>query len=72
MLATLGPFLAKPFNIDDPLFLFLGRAPDSCHPADPYGSMWNWTGGLPMWTVTENPPLACYYLAAGGGDFRLE
>jgi hypothetical protein len=60
---VLGPFLAKPFNMDDPLFLMAARHIQA-HPADPYGFKveWGWRE-FPMWRVTENPPLACYYLA---------
>jgi hypothetical protein len=65
-LATLGalaPFLAKPFNIDDPLFLWAAKQ-IQLHPLDPYGFNVNWYGvSQPMWSVTENPPLACYFLA---------
>lgn len=62
-LAALVPFLAKPFNIDDPLFLWAAKQ-IQLHPLDPYGFNVNWYGeSQPMWSVTENPPLACYYLA---------
>jgi 4-amino-4-deoxy-L-arabinose transferase-like glycosyltransferase len=64
VLAALGPFLGKPFNIDDPLFLWVARHIHS-HPANPYGFNLNWYGWeSPMWEVTKNPPLAAYYLAA--------
>jgi 4-amino-4-deoxy-L-arabinose transferase-like glycosyltransferase len=63
VLAALVPFLAKPFNIDDPLFLWVARQIHR-HPTDPYGFNLNWYGWeSPMWEVTKNPPLACYYLA---------
>jgi 4-amino-4-deoxy-L-arabinose transferase-like glycosyltransferase len=67
VLAALGPFLAKPFNIDDPLFIWAAHQIQA-HPADPYGFNveWGWRE-FPMWKVTENPPLACYYLAAAAG-----
>lgn len=62
VLAALGPFVTKPFNIDDPLFLWAARQIQA-HPANPYGFEVNWYGTLsPMWEVTKNPPLACYYL----------
>jgi hypothetical protein len=62
-LAALVPFLAKPFNIDDPLFLWAAKQ-IQLHPLDPYGFNVNWYGvSQPMWSVTENPPLACYFLA---------
>lgn len=64
VLAALGPFLGKPFNIDDPLFLWAARQIQA-HPANPYGFDVNWYGfTMPMWEVTKNPPLACYFLAA--------
>ena len=67
VLAALGPFLAKPFNIDDPLFIWAAHQIQA-HPADPYGFNveWDWRE-FPMWKVTENPPLACYYLAGAAG-----
>ena len=67
VLAALAPFLAKPFNIDDPLFLWTARQIHA-HPADPYGFKVNWYGTAePMWWVAQNPPLAGYYLALAGG-----
>ncbi len=64
MLAVLAPFLGKAFNIDDPLFLWAARQIQA-HPANPYGFQVNWYGfPMPMWEVTKNPPLACYYIAA--------
>ena len=63
VLAALGPFLAKPFNVDDPLFLWAARQIQA-HPSNPYGFDLNWYGfQSAMWDVTKNPPLACYYLA---------
>jgi len=69
VLAALGPFLTKPFNLDDPLFIWTARQ-IHVHPADPYGFNveWGWTA-FPMWKVTENPPLAGYYLAAAAEIF---
>jgi 4-amino-4-deoxy-L-arabinose transferase-like glycosyltransferase len=62
-----GPFLAKPFNIDDPLFIRLAQQV-WLHPFDPFGFDINWYGvPCPMWDATENPPLAGYYLALAGG-----
>ena len=67
--AALGPFLAKPFNIDDPLFIRLAQNV-SAHPGNPFGFNVNWYGLVsPMWTVTENPPLAGYYYALAGNVF---
>ena len=62
-IAAFLPFLAKPFNIDDPLFLWTAQQIHT-HPGDPYGFLVDWdTTATPMWKITENPPLACYYLA---------
>jgi 4-amino-4-deoxy-L-arabinose transferase-like glycosyltransferase len=67
VLAALGPFLAKPFNIDDPLFIWTARQIHA-HPGNPYGFDVNWYGTAePMWGVTENPPLTSYYLALAAG-----
>ena len=63
VLAALGPFLAKPFNIDDPLFIWVAHQIQA-HPGDPFGFNVNWYGMVaPMWIATENPPLASYYIA---------
>jgi 4-amino-4-deoxy-L-arabinose transferase-like glycosyltransferase len=68
-LIVLLPFASKPFNIDDPLFVWVARHIQS-HPMDPYGFNVNWYGyDWPLWDITKNPPLACYYLAAAGGLF---
>ena len=69
MLVVLGPFLTKPFNIDDPLFIWAAQNIQA-HPTDPYGFQveWGWTQ-FSMWKVTENPPLVCYYLALAAGVF---
>lgn len=67
--AALGPFLPKPFNLDDPLFIWLAQQVQ-VHPGDPFGFMVNWYGRVsPMWAVTENPPLAGYYFALAGNAF---
>ena len=67
--AVLAPFLAKPFNMDDPLFIWVARQ-IHLHPANPYGFDVNWAQTVfPMWNATENPPLAGYYLALGAGVF---
>jgi 4-amino-4-deoxy-L-arabinose transferase-like glycosyltransferase len=66
VLIALGPFLAKPFNMDDPLFVWTARQIQA-HPLNPYGFDVNWYGTIqPMWSVMQNPPLAAYYLAAAG------
>ncbi len=67
--AALAPFLAKPFNIDDPLFIWAAHQIQA-HPLNPYGFDVNWYGTAePMWGVTENPPLASYYIALVAGVF---
>jgi hypothetical protein len=68
-LAVLAPFLAKPFNIDDPLFIWVAKNIQA-HPLNPYGFNVNWFGTVtPMWLATENPPVACYYLAFAAAIF---
>jgi 4-amino-4-deoxy-L-arabinose transferase-like glycosyltransferase len=67
--AALGPFLAKPFNIDDPLFIWVAHQIQA-HPGDPFGFNVNWYGTMaPMWIATENPPLASYYIALAAAIF---
>lgn len=72
VLVTLGlllPFAGKPFNIDDPLFIWLAQHVPA-HPGNPFGFDVNWYGKMtPMWMVTENPPGAGYYYALGGSLF---
>jgi 4-amino-4-deoxy-L-arabinose transferase-like glycosyltransferase len=74
--AVLLPFCAKPFNMDDPLFLWAAKQ-IQLHPADPFGFTVNWgLTDIPMWKATDNPPLACYYLALaasvlGWSEFSL-
>jgi 4-amino-4-deoxy-L-arabinose transferase-like glycosyltransferase len=64
--ALLLPFLGKPFHIDDPLFVWAGQHIRQ-DPSDPYGFPVTWgVTEIPMAQETENPPLACYYLAAAG------
>jgi 4-amino-4-deoxy-L-arabinose transferase-like glycosyltransferase len=68
-IAALAPFLAKPFNLDDPLFIWVAQQ-IYLHPGNPYGFDVNWAQTVfPMWNVTQNPPLACYYLALAAGFF---
>jgi 4-amino-4-deoxy-L-arabinose transferase-like glycosyltransferase len=63
------PFIRKPFNIDDPLFVWVAQHIQA-HPGNPYGFNVNWYGyDWPLWDITKNPPLACYYLAAVGSLF---
>jgi len=62
-LACLLPFAGKAFHMDDPLFIWTARQ-ISVDPLDFYGFKVNWEGTLaPMSLVTQNPPLAAYYLA---------
>ena len=57
-------FLRKPFFIDDTLFLRVAEQIQR-HPTDFFGSSMNWGHTTtPMSEVFDNPPLACYYLAA--------
>src|SRR6266705_5355652 len=69
VLGALVPFLGKPFNLDDPLFIWAAHQ-IQLHLGNPYGFNveWGWTQ-FPMWKVTENPPLACYYIALAAGIF---
>ena len=68
------PFCDKPFNLDDPLFVWTARQIQA-HPANPYGFAVNWYGTvMPMAQVMQNPPLAGYFLAGAatilGGSER--
>ena len=65
-LLCLAPFLNKAVHVDD--YLFIRSAQHIVgHPADPFGIVVNWNGiDEPLSVVTQNPPLACYYLAAAG------
>ncbi|HUE37503.1 MAG TPA: glycosyltransferase family 39 protein, partial [Candidatus Acidoferrum sp.] len=65
-LVTVGallPFVGKPFNMDDPLFIWAAHQIQA-HPANPYGFNieWDWRQA-PMWKVTENPPFTSYFIA---------
>src|SRR5439155_5609757 len=63
-LASLLPFINKPFHIDDPLYLWTARQIVR-DPLNPYGLDVNWYGWSgPIWTHINNPPLVPYYLAA--------
>jgi hypothetical protein len=67
VVSCLGPFLTKPFNMDDPLFVWTARQIQA-HPFNPYGFNVNWYGtASPMWGVTQNPPLGAYYVALAAG-----
>ena len=61
--ALLAPFIGRAFNIDEPLFLWVGRQVEA-HPADPFGFSVNWNGtAMPIAEVTKNPPLVGYVIA---------
>ena len=65
-LATLLPFLNKAYDIDDPLFLWMGQQ-IMRQPFDPYGGIVHWSSlAQPMWVAMQNPPLCSYYIAAVG------
>jgi 4-amino-4-deoxy-L-arabinose transferase-like glycosyltransferase len=67
--ACLVPFANKAFHIDDPLFLWAAQHIQK-HPIDFYGFHVNWRSyEEPMYQVTKNPPLTCYYLALAGSLF---
>lgn len=67
--AVLVPFLGKAFQIDDPLFVWAARHV-AANPFDFFGFDVLWYSTRePMWQVTQNPPLGCYYLAAVGSVF---
>ena len=64
--ALLAPFATKAFHVDDPLYLWGARHILS-EPLRPYDFSVNWAGNpeISMWRETKNPPLMCYWLAAG-------
>jgi hypothetical protein len=65
-LVCLLPFSGKAFNVDDPLFLWSAQQ-IAKHPLDPFGISVIWDAtATPLFEVTKNPPLACYYAAAVG------
>jgi 4-amino-4-deoxy-L-arabinose transferase-like glycosyltransferase len=67
--AYLLPFSGRAFHIDDTLFLRAGQHIVE-KPFDPYGFRINWDQiELPMWQITRNPPLTCYYVALIGRLF---
>jgi 4-amino-4-deoxy-L-arabinose transferase-like glycosyltransferase len=68
-LAALLPFTGKAFNVDETLFLWLGRHIQTS-PFDFYGFSVHWTGTpAPMYAVTQNPPLTGYTIAAAAALF---
>lgn len=68
-IGALAPFLTKPFNIDDPLYVWAAQH-IWVNPAAPYAFNVNWNGfSQPMWEAMQNPPLMSYYLALAAGIF---
>lgn len=66
-IGVLLPFLAKPFNIDDPLFLWAAHQIQA-HPADPFGFNVEWNGWQePMYGCTQNPPTLSYFMVVVAG-----
>jgi 4-amino-4-deoxy-L-arabinose transferase-like glycosyltransferase len=62
-IACLIPFSGRAFHVDDTLFVRAARQ-IAAHPLDPYGFEITWdTTPTPMSDVTQNPPLASYYMA---------
>jgi hypothetical protein len=69
VVACLAPFLGKAFHLDDSLFLWAGQH-IALHPGNPYGFYVQWYNFLqPMSEVSQNPPLAAYYMAAASSCF---
>lgn len=67
LLASAGPFLARPIHLDEPVFVWVARQ-IARSPLDFYGFQINWTGTLePVHEFMMNPPLASYYLALAAG-----
>ncbi len=65
-LICLLPFSRKAFHADDPLFIRAAQQ-ITLHPLDPYGFQMVWYEyAKPMSRVTQNPPLASYYMALAG------
>jgi 4-amino-4-deoxy-L-arabinose transferase-like glycosyltransferase len=59
----LAPFSGRAFHVDDTLFVLAARQ-IAQHPSDPYGFEVNWESvKTQMSEVTQNPPLASYYIA---------
>jgi hypothetical protein len=72
----LAPFVARPFHIDDPMFIWTARHIVH-HPEDFYGFSVNWEGTpTPVARIFPIPPLTSYFLAgvsrfAGWNAFTL-
>lgn len=57
------PFIAKPFHIDDTVYVWVGQQIQS-HPLDFFGFRKNWHGGEEwVYEFNKNPPGISYYLA---------
>jgi len=66
VIASLLPFVGKPFHIDDPMYLWAAQHITS-DPLHFYDFDVNWYGSFaPMYEVNKNPPLVSFYLAAVG------
>ncbi len=63
--ATLLPFITKPFNVDDPFYLAVARHIAE-HPLDFYGFAFNWYGTLDQVTYANHTPATAYYMALAG------
>ena len=62
-IASLLPFIAKAFNVDEPLFLWTAQQ-IQINPLDFYGFKVNWYGTeADMSSINKNPPLVSYYIA---------
>ncbi len=60
------PFSGRAFSNDDPLFIWTAQHIIQ-QPLNPYGFEVNWNKNTAaMSDVTQNPPLAAYYMAAAG------
>jgi hypothetical protein len=65
-LACLYPFSGRAFSTDDPLFIWTAQHIVQ-QPLNPYGFEVNWNKTpAAMSDVTQNPPLAAYFMAATG------
>src|SRR5580704_5028366 len=68
-LLCLLPYCDEAFRVDDSLFVWAGKQIIQ-HPSDPYGfSVFWYAEPNPMSEVTENPPIAAYYIAAVARTF---
>jgi hypothetical protein len=63
-LASLVPFVAKPFHIDDPMYIWAAEHVRH-HPLNFYGFDVAWSGHMgPMHMAMQNPPLASFFMTA--------